>query len=300
VGPGARVADLGCGIGADSIALARAGLRVLAVERDAATAAVAAANVAALGLAGRVEVRVADLRDVDLAGVGAAFLDPARRGEGRRTRDPQDWSPPWSAVLAVAERVPVVAKVAPGIPHELVPAGADAEWISVDGDLVEAAIWMGRLSRGVGRSATLLPKAAVLESAGTPPPRAVEPLAHLYEPDPAVIRAGLVAEAATLVDGFLLDPTIAYVTADRLVPTPFLTAYRVLEVAPFSLRRVRDLVRARGAGDVVVKKRGTAVVPETLRAQVLAGLPTRGRGPTLTVVLTRVLGRHVALLVERA
>ena len=39
-----RVADLGCGLGADSFALARAGLRVLAIERDPVTAALARAN----------------------------------------------------------------------------------------------------------------------------------------------------------------------------------------------------------------------------------------------------------------
>jgi len=201
-------------------------------------------------------------------------------------------------VRALADRVPLVVKAAPGIAHGLVPPGADAEWVSVDGDVVEACLWMGRLARHGRRSAALLPSGAVLEDGRTPPPRAAAPLGYLYEPDGAVIRAGLVAEAAALVDGLLVDPTIAYVTSARLVATPFLTAYQVLEAVPFSLRRVRDLARSRGAGDLVVKKRGTAVVPETFRTQVLTGLPTRGRGPTLTVVLTRVLGQHAALLVE--
>ena len=298
VGEAALVADLGCGIGTDTTAYAAAGLRVLAVERDPVTAAVATANVAALGLADRVEVRCSDLREVDLSGVDAAYVDPARRGDGRRSRDPEEWSPPWSGVRALADRVPLVVKAAPGIAHGLVPPGADAEWVSVDGDVVEACLWMGRLARHGRRSAALLPSGAVLEDGRTPPPGAAAPLGYLYEPDGAVIRAGLVAEAAALVDGLLVDPTIAYVTSARLVATPFLTAYQVLEAVPFSLRRVRDLARSRGAGDLVVKKRGTAVVPETFRTQVLTGLPTRGRGPTLTVVLTRVLGQHAALLVE--
>ncbi|MEU2774079.1 hypothetical protein ABZ646_14340, partial [Streptomyces sp. NPDC007162] len=45
------VADLCCGIGGDAIALARAGIRVLAVDRDPVTAATARANAEALGLA---------------------------------------------------------------------------------------------------------------------------------------------------------------------------------------------------------------------------------------------------------
>lgn len=300
LGQDALVADLGCGIGTDAIALARAGLRVLAVEIDPATAAVAVANVGALGLGDRIEVRLWDATRVDLSGVQAAFIDPARRGDGRRTKDPEDWSPPWSAVLRVAAQVPaVVAKVAPGIPHSLVPADASAEWVSVGGDVVEAAVWFGTLRRDAVRSAVLLPSGTELLGAEVTPPRATAPRTYLYEPDGAVIRSGLVAEAALLVEGTLLDPTIAYVTADQLVQTPLMTAYEVLDGVPFSLRRVREMLRARGAGDVVVKKRGTAVVPEAFRAQILPALPARGKGPSATIVLTRVMGQQTALLVER-
>ncbi len=45
------VADLGCGLGADTIALAETGLRVLAVERDPVRARMAVENLAVLGLA---------------------------------------------------------------------------------------------------------------------------------------------------------------------------------------------------------------------------------------------------------
>nr|WP_231134837.1 class I SAM-dependent methyltransferase [Motilibacter deserti] len=295
-----RVADLGCGIGADSLAFARAGLQVLAVERDPVTAAVARANAAAAGLAHLVDVVEGDATQVGLDGCDAAYLDPARRGQGRRRYDPQQWSPPWEFVRRVAGQTPrTVAKVAPGIEHALVPAGAEAEWVSVDGDVVEAAVWFGPLAGAWPRTATLLPSGASVSGPATSPPPAREPGAFLYEPDGAVIRAGLVAEAAQEVEGWLLDPTIAYVSADRHLPTRLMTAYVVHESAPFSLRRVAAMLRARGAGDVVVKKRGTAVVPESFRAQVLKSLPERGRGPSVTVVLTRVLGAHTALVVER-
>ncbi|MDT5037408.1 MAG: hypothetical protein QOE03_2593, partial [Micromonosporaceae bacterium] len=76
---GATVADLGCGVGADAIAFARAGLRVVAVDADPVTAAVAAANMAALGLADRVVVSTMDARELPLDSVDAVFCDPARR-----------------------------------------------------------------------------------------------------------------------------------------------------------------------------------------------------------------------------
>src|SRR3954469_10077738 len=124
------VADLGCGIGADAIAFARAGLRVHAVDADPVTAGIAAANATALGLADRITVSTADATPVDLTGVDAVFCDPARRtASGRRVFDPSAYSPPWDFVAGLADRVPrTVLKLAPGIDHALVPAGAEAEW----------------------------------------------------------------------------------------------------------------------------------------------------------------------------
>src|SRR5581483_426304 len=69
------VADLGCGIGADTIAFARAGLRVHAVDASPVAAAATAHNVHALGLSHLVEVSTMDATAVPLAGVDAVFCD---------------------------------------------------------------------------------------------------------------------------------------------------------------------------------------------------------------------------------
>lgn len=288
------VADLCCGVGGDLPALAAAAPRVLAVDRDPLTAEVARANLGVLGLADRVEVRCADVTQVDLAGVQAAFVDPARRGHRGRTFDPAAYSPPFSFVLDLAARCPATgAKLAPGIPHAVLPAGAEAEWVSVGGDVVECALWFGPLA-GPARRATLLPAGATLTGDGDAAAPAGPVRRFLYEPDGAVIRAGLVAEAAALVDGTLLDPTIAYVTSERLEHTPFLTAYEITDVLPFQLKRLRALLRSRDVGRLTVKKRGSAVEPETLRRQ----LRLSGEAEA-TVVLTRVAGEPTVLLVRR-
>jgi hypothetical protein len=115
----------------------------------------------------------------------------------------------------------------------------------------------------------------------------------LLEPDGAVIRAHLVAELAALVDGWLLDATIAYVAGDLAVPTPFGKWYEVLEMLPFSLKGLKERLRSHDAGPLVVKKRGTAVEPEVLRRQLkLSG------SREVTVVLTRQAGRQIALIVR--
>ena len=110
-----------------------------------------------------------------------------------------------------------------------------------------------------------------------------------------MIRAHLVAELAEQVDGWLLDATIAYISADALVPTPFGRWYEVLEVLPFSLKGVRERLRAHDTGTVVIKKRGTAVEPESFRKQLkLTG------SREMTVVLTRQAGKQIALIVQPA
>ncbi|GKQ34334.1 class I SAM-dependent methyltransferase [Streptomyces sp. A012304] len=285
------VADLCCGIGGDAIALARAGIRVLAVDRDPVTAAVARANAEALGLGGLIEVREADVTEVDTAGYDAVFVDPARRSAGRgRIFDPEAYSPPLSWAVGAALRAPRAAlKVAPGIPHEAVPAEAEAEWISDGGDVKEAVLWFGTAPGAV--RATLLPGPRTLLGAGLPDP-GVRPVGrYLYEPDGAVIRAHLVADVARDVDGGLLDATIAYVTADALRPTPYATAYEITDRLPFNVKKLKALLREREVGILTVKKRGSAVEPEELRRKV------KPQGPhSATVFLTRVAGAPTMLI----
>jgi hypothetical protein len=342
-----RVADLGCGIGADSMALATFDREVLAVERDELTAAVATMNLRHWPEA---TVRCADATTTDLAGVGGAFVDPARRTpSGRRVLDPRHGSPPLSFVEQLATRLPAVGmKTAPGIGHQLIPDGAEAQWVSVGGEVVEAGLWFGLLARdGIRRAALVLPDDAPATSeepgAGTPvadaqrlsggPAVPGEPAAAggagtaaadtpesgggqettpaeatdagmpvpevgalgsvLYEPDGAVIRAGLVGQAAALVGGHLVDRTIAYVTADRVVRTPLTTAYAVEDSFDFQLKRLRTWAHDRGIGRLTIKKRGTAVEPEQLRQQ----LRLTGSGEA-TIVLTRIAGRQSVIVVR--
>jgi SAM-dependent methyltransferase len=288
-----RVLDLGCGVGGDLLALARAGLTVHGVDRDPLTVEVARANAEELGLADRVRVCQGDAEQVPLAGWPAAFCDPARRAGGRRVFDPAAYSPPFDFLLRLAAEVPLTAaKVAPGIPHELVPAGAEAEWVSDAGEVKEAVLWWGDLATA-RRRATLLPAGDTLTGTGAPDPPVAPPGRWLYEPDGAVVRAHLVAEVAETVGGWLLDPTIAYVSGDRLVRTPFARAYAVTDVLPFSLKSLRALLASRGVGAVTVKKRGSAVDPDELRQRLRLRGDAHG-----TVVLTRMAGAPTALLCE--
>ncbi|MEU2496557.1 THUMP-like domain-containing protein [Streptomyces pseudogriseolus] len=288
------VADLCCGIGGDAIALARAGIRVLAVDRDPQAAAAARANAEALGLAGLIEVREADVTEVDTSGYDAVFVDPARRSSKRgRIFDPEAYSPPlsWAVRAALDGSRAAALKIAPGIPHEAVPAEAEAEWISDGGDVKEAVLWFGTAPGTI--RATLLPGPHTLVSRGLPDPE-VRPVGrYLYEPDGAVVRSHLVAEVAEMLDGGLIDPTIAYVTTDALTPTPYAAAYEITDRLPFNVKKLKALLREREVGVLTVKKRGSAVEPEELRRK---ALPKPHGTASVTVFLTRVAGAPTMLL----
>ncbi|MET7417789.1 class I SAM-dependent methyltransferase [Dactylosporangium sp. NPDC005555] len=300
-----RVADLGCGIGADTIAFARAGLRVHAVDASPETAATASANVLALGLAADVLVEARDAMSVPLDEVDAVFCDPARRTTGgRRVFDPRSYSPPWDFVVGLAARVPMtVLKLAPGIDHALLPPGAEGEWVSVDGDVVEAAAWCGPLA-AAPRRATLF-QSAPTGSAAAPSVVSLTgngitaaPVGHIgnfmYDPDGAVVRSHLVAEFAETVDGMLADPTIAYVHTPTYVPTPFGRCYEVLDQLPIALKRLRTALRALDVGSLTILKRGSALDVEELRRSLrLSG------SRAAIIALTRVAGAPAVLLLSR-
>lgn len=281
------VLDLCCSVGGDLLALPDGST---GVDLDEARLLLAAENARVLGR--RVSLVRADVTTFDPQ--GDVFVDPARRSGGRRVFDARAYRPPLDLVLSWRPRA-LGVKVAPGIEWTTVPAGVEAEVVSLAGEVKEAVLWAGAARRGSARSATLLPSGATMLDDPVPAPAVRPPGRFLLEPDGAVVRAHLVAQVAAAVGGGLLDATIAYVTADAPVQTPFGIWYDVLEVLPFGLKRLREALRAYDAGPLVVKKRGTAVTPEVLRAQLkLSG------SREVTVVLTRAAGRQVAMIVRRA
>ncbi|MEN9993228.1 MAG: hypothetical protein RLY83_798 [Actinomycetota bacterium] len=296
-----QVADLGCGIGSEAIALAALGIQVVAVELDEVTAACATYNLAPFENA---MVLNEDVTKINLDEFEAQFFDPARRelGTGRekatRKFDPNSFSPNFNWVLEQAEKRPTGIKVGPGHPHEAIPEGVEAQWVSVGGDLVELSLWFGKLARpGIARSALLVKGDQRFEitSAETQQPSAeVRGLgAYLYEPDNAVVRSHLISVLADDLNLGIISPEIAYLTGDAEISSPWLRGFKVLESLTFDRKKLKARLHELGVGVLEIKKRGSDVVPEVLRKE----LQLKGERAA-TLIITRVGDSHRALICE--
>ncbi len=289
------VADLGCGIGADALAIAALELEVTAVERDEVTAAIAAFNLAPWSNA---RVENLDAEDVDLAGVDGVYLDPARRNATKRLKNPSDWSPSLDFAFGLAQRLPTGVKLGPGIDRDLIPDDAEAQWVSVDRDVVELGLWFGALARPRIRRAALVMGAhgaAELTASADSDDAEVGALGeYIFEPDGAVIRARLIGDLARRLDSRMVSDSIAYVTADAPAATPFASCFRVVANFALDQRTIKRELAARGIGTLEIKKRGVDIDPAEFRT----ALAPKG-DESATLILTRVQGKRRALLVER-
>lgn len=288
-----RVVDLGCGVGADALALLDAGLDVTAVEADAETASVAQAN-----LGDRAQVLVGDAVELapGLLGPGvAAFADPARRTTRGRSWRTEDLSPSWSFVesLLAGDRVAGV-KLGPGMPHRMIPAGVEAEWVSEHGDTVEVGLWSGPGAAAGARVALLLPEHRLVVDPAAGPLPVGEVGTVVYEPDGAVIRSGAIPQLGAALGARLLHPDIAYLTADTPAGTPYATAFDVLDVRAYTEHELRRWTRAEQIGTLEIKKRGLDLDPAALRKR----LKLRG-SRSATVILTRTPAGALMVVARR-
>ena len=297
-----EVADLGCGIGAESMAIASLDIDVKAFEIDEVTAAVATYNLAPFENA---FVEQADVTTLDLTKFGGLFFDPARRELGgpareRATRkfDPAAYSPTFDFVVEAASKKPTGVKFGPGHPHEGIPDDAEAQWVSVDGDLVELGLWFGSVARpDVKRAALLIIGNSRFEITSKSAERQDAPIGvlsdYVYEPDNAIVRSHLIGQLAEQIDATLFAPEIAYLTSAMPIESPWLKGYRVLDNLVFDRKKLKAYLRERNIGTLEIKKRGSDIVPEQLRKE----LAPKGEGAA-TLIVTRVGDAHRVLVAE--
>lgn len=284
-GLGLPAADLTCGLGGDLAALAAAGIEAAGLERDEATALLAGANVpgrAARGDAARPPFTLDRL---------AVVIDPGRRAGGRRTFDPATFSPPWEVCLELLQAARAGAlKGPPGLDHAAVPPWCELEAVQVGRDLRELTLWGGDGAAPGLRRAVLLPGGHELDSRA-PASEAVAPRfgRYLFDPASCVTRAGLVQQLAAALGAWQLDARVAYLASDRPARHPLAAGFEVLEVVPFGVKRLREVLRARGWRPAEIRKRAFPVEPDALRGEL-----GRLEGEPVTLVCTTAGGGRFA------
>lgn len=294
--------DACCGIGTDTLALSTAGLAVTGVDLDPLRIALARLNNQALGLNARFET--GDVTLLDPPGGSAVFFDPARRTGDRRIFDVEAYIPPLSTVRRWTPGHPVYVKLSPGVElAQLTGYRGGVEFISVEGDLKEALLRLDGTADALTLSAALLtedgrvhhwPTTGTASGEDGPEAALSEPRAWLIEPDPALLRANLVRDAAARFDAFQLDATIAYLTADAPPASPWVRSWRILDWMPFNLKKLRAALREQDVGRVTVKKRGSPLTPEQLISQ----LKLKGGSQARTLALTRLRGQPIVIICE--
>ena len=297
-----EVADLGCGIGAESMAMAALEIRVRAFEIDEVTAAVATYNLAAFE---NVTVEQENVEDLDLSQFEALFLDPARRdltgpkkAETQRHFDPANYSPNFDFCLAAARSKPTGIKLGPGHDKRQIPNDAEAQWVSVEGDLVELGLWFGSLKReNIARSALLLDTSGQHEITSSVSESPNAPLGELgkyiYEPDNSLIRSRLISDFAEPLDLKIISPDIAYLTSNEKISSPWMRGFEVIDNLVFDRKQLKAYVKKNGIGILEIKKRGSDISPEELRRE----LSPKGEGAA-TLVVTRVGDAHRVLVTQ--
>jgi SAM-dependent methyltransferase len=298
-----HIVDLTCGLGFDSYFLAQAGHKVIGVEKDPAICQLANQNLNSVG----VNVVTSKAEDFNIPNeTNLIFIDPARRdpksakgllGQAKRIMNPDDWSPSWSFVQQLAMKYKVLAKVAPGMPEELI-GDWDAYWISCDGDLVETML----VSGGTGkRVAVLLNVNDNVEIPGGKFTRTSPIGDYLVIPNSAMIRASSLDYLANELEAGLVNEHIAWLTTSNKIAELFNSStaqvLKINEITKFNEKQLAVIISGYAPGALTVMTRGVTLDPELLRKKILKK-PIKG-GPEIIVAIYRDDSGPVALICSR-
>ncbi|MBW3543457.1 MAG: hypothetical protein KY476_24660 [Planctomycetes bacterium] len=290
-----RAWDLCCGIGGDALALAGRG-GIVAVDVDPAACLRAQWNVEAYGHGNEFAAVCADVESLDLPGE-LVHIDPDRRPGGRpRSRRIEQLAPPMEFLgrLMTSARGGAI-KLSPAANFGGKFREAEIELVSLAGECKEATVWFGELRGREPWRATVLPAGETIEGHPLESFADVAPLGrYLFDPDPAVVRAGLVDVAAERLALARLDDAEEYLTGDAIPASSFVRPFEVLAELPNNRRDIRRYFRTAGFGDVEIKCRHVPVDAEAMRRK----LPLAGEGRA-TLFVCRLAGRTRAVVGRR-
>jgi SAM-dependent methyltransferase len=298
-GSGPLVVDLCAGIGGDAIAMA-ARSQVLAVDLDPRMCRRMLWNASVYDVGDRVLAVQARAETFAIPRGAWVHLDPDRRAIGdRRAHALEDYAPgpsSWESIVRSVSAGAIKLSPAADFARHFPGPGFEVELISLRGECKEATVWFGELA-SCRRRATRLPEGVTWtdRDGGAPAPAGVSPLSSwIYDPDPSLIRAGLLDGFAQAHGLRRIADGVDYLTAVDVVETPFLAAFAVRDVSTLDLKHLRRMIERHHVGTLEIKVRGVDLTPEILRAR----LKPRGE-ESATLLIVGGAGPARAVLAQR-
>ena len=299
---GRSVIDLCCGLGADAVGLALAGMDVIGVDIAPEAIMCATHNAERLGVSGRCEFVQADATCFEIPEGATVHVDPDRRASGRRAVALADHEPDEGFLRELVGRTAAGAlKLSPAFSADALVGWPEVavETISEGGVCRQCLLWWPterRSSRAtvVGGEAAD-PQTTSIEAGVADPARLDEPGEWLIEPDAAVIAAGGVDDLAAAHGLWRIDASLAWLFGPQRLETPLATSFRVLREVPGRPRDVRKAIADLDGGVVEIKPSGLRLETAELQRDL------RGRGQRrLTVLWTQFGRRQTAFIAERS
>lgn len=293
------IADLCCGIGGDALALAARG-PLVAWDADHVTAHFAEWN---LRLRPRPAIQVrAEMANKDaVAEVSAWHIDPDRRATGERTIELSDYEPGPDFLRELLEKNPHAAvKIAPAAEVDTDDwPDCEREWLGSRGECRQQVLWFGQLARHANQHvATVVANNGEIASFIGEPDFSLAPTdsvrQYIFEPDAAVLAAHLAGALAAKLELSAITAGGGYLTSDHLSQHPLLAAFRIRDVLPYDLKKLKSYCREHQLGHLEIKKRGVDLQPHFVRRQIIAA------GDNSAVLFITHVGGHVkAIVAER-
>jgi len=296
---GRVVVDLCAGVGGDTLALGSIA-QVVAVDQSRLACRRLVHNARVYDL-NQILVVQARAERFPLPRNAWVHLDPDRRTHSHRpARRLEHYAPGLEFYADLWNHAAAgVIKVSPASDFESAFARApiEIELVSLRGECKEADLWFGEAVTCT-RRASKLPE-GVSWTDRDAPVTAQTVVARLgdwiYDPDPALVRAGLLDSFAWARGFARLAHRSDYLTSADRLDDPFLASFQVITATPFDLRKLRAVLKRHNAFVREIKVRGVKVQPERLRQEL-----GRGGDRPLSLLIYQGDERAVVVLGQRA
>lgn len=252
------ICDLTCGIGGDSIGLAKYE-SVIVSDISYEKTILCRHNLKQYGYD---VYAVASDANHFIIPACSYFIDPSRRVNNKRVTRLEDSQPSLETIQRILKQNSELAiKASPAIDYTTLPFSCEIEVISVGTECREIMIWCGAFNTAK-RRATKLPQALSFSGEDSSFYDISNIKDYIYEVDSAILRAYLLQNLAEKLQLFFIDHKLGYLTGDYLIEDPWIKGYRVDKILPFSLKKVKKELRKMGIGKGMVKSRGFVGTPQ--------------------------------------